>query len=378
MFGKYILQNFKKHSLGYILIFLLETALICVSLTAGGIAFNAMTDRDYIQTGAKEINLYLEAVTAGEIRESLAEFTDNLPVPYSEIRVGAAGKNESIKFSGTYAFWQYPDYETMCRQLTEGVWKLSLSEIPTKEQFENNEPVAIVGNYAGSYLEDYVEIENKYEFTDDGHILIAGREFLVTGRFQSHGVHIFFGCVPDDARVNSVTLELKSVPNRTVINEIENLSLECFGHGLLREFTEPRIDELLRWRNSAANIMLSALMFFMSVFNILLIFKYLLSSRQKFFAILRFCGFKKSTCAAYSLAEILTFTILSSLASFFIFRFGLSPIFAEYYSVFGDVVFSAGYYIALYGIFLAVKIMLFAVYIAPSLSGSVREELNRV
>lgn len=48
MFGKYILQNFKIHLVGYILIFLLETALICISLIAGGIAFNAMTDRDSI------------------------------------------------------------------------------------------------------------------------------------------------------------------------------------------------------------------------------------------------------------------------------------------------------------------------------------------
>lgn len=377
MFGKYILQNFKKHSVGYILIFLLETALICISLTASGIAFNAMTDRDYIQTGAKEINLDLKAATAGEIRELLAEFTSGLPVPYSEIRVGVADKNESLKFSGTYAFWQYPDYEIMCKQLTEGMWKLSLSEIPTKEQFENNEPVAIVGNYAGSYLEDYVEIENKYEFTDDGHIMIAGKEYLVTGRFQSHGVHIFFNCVPDDARINRVTLELKSIPNRTMIDEIKNLSIECFGSNLLN-IREPEIDELLGWRDSAANMMLSSLVIFMSVFNILLIFKYLLSSRQKYFAILQFCGFKKSTCVAFSLAEILIFSIVSSLASFFIFRFGLSPIFAEYYSVFGDVVFSFGYYMALYGVFLAVNIMLFAVYIAPSLSRSVREELTGV
>lgn len=381
MFGKYILQNFKKHLVGYILIFLLETALICISLIAGGIAFNAMTDRGYIQTGAKEIYFDMEAITAGEIRESLAEFTNALPVPYSEISVSVANMEGRSKFSGTHAFWQYPDYETMCKQLTEGVWKLNLSEIPTKEQFENNELVAIVGNSPGSYLDyidgAYVEVRNKYDFTDDNHIMIAGREYLVTGRFQSHGVHIFFSSVPDDTWIGGVTIELKSIPNRTVIAELKDLFMECF-EVRVRYITDPRIEALLDWRNSAANMMLSALMIFMSVFNILLIFKYIMSSRQRYFAVLRFCGFKKSTCIVYSLAEILIFSTVSSLVSFYIFHFGFRPVFAEYYSVFGDVVFSPGYYIALYGIFLVTNVMLFAAYIAPSLSGSVREELSRV
>lgn len=375
MFAKYILQNFKNNPVGYIIFSLLETVFICVSLVASGIAFNAMTDKDYIQTGAKEISVNLKPTTAGEFRESLSEFTDSLPAPYAEIRVGVADKKENIRFSGTFAFWQYPDYETMCKQLTEGVWKLSFSDIPTKEQFENNENVAIVGNYAGSYMEDHGEIRNKYDFIDDEHIRIAGKEYLVTGRFQSHGVHVFFDSVPDDTRISRVTLELKIIPNRTVIDKIVNLSMKCFD---VVTIESPDIDELLGWRNSAANIMLSALVIFMSVFNIMLIFKYLMSTRQRYFAVLRFCGFKKSTCVVYSLAEILIFSIVSSLASFFIFRFGLSPIFAKYYSVFGDVVFSVGYYAVLYGLYFAATILLFAAYIAPSLARSVREELSEV
>lgn len=377
MFGKYILKNFKKHSVGYILIFLLETTLICVSLVASGIAFDAMTDGDYIQTGAKEINFDLPDTTAGEIREALAKFTAGLPVPYGEIAVGIT-EDEGAKFSGTVAFWQYPDYETMCKQLAECVWKLELSEMPTRNQFENNERVAIVGNNPRYHWENGVQIQNEYVFTDSNHIMIAGDEYLVTGRFQSHGVHIFFSHIPDDTVIDRFTLELKSFPNKKLVDEIIALEMECFGPELCGTVRKPQIDELLGWRNSAGNIMLSTLVIFMSVFNILLVFKYMLSSRQRYFAILRFGGFKKSICVVYSLAELLVISIVSSIASFLIFHFGLSPFFARYYSVFGDVVFSPSYYATLYGIFLAANVLLFAVYIAPSLSRSVREELSVV
>lgn len=374
MFGKYILNNFRKNPLGYILIFLLETVFICVSLVASGIAFNAMTDKDYTQTGAKEITVNLKATTAGEFRETLARFTDELPVPYAEMRIGVS---DSRRFSGSYCVWQYPDYETMCKQLTEGIWKMDPGDIPTREQFENGERVAIVGNYAGDHLENGVEMLDKYNFTDDDHIMIAGSEYLVSGRFQSHGVHIFFSTVPDDTSIYDVTIELKTIPNRTTIDQIRRLSADCFDE-LLRNTKEPNIDRLLYWRDSAANIMLSALVIIMSVFNILLVFNYLMTSRHKYFAVLRLCGYNRWICIAYSFAEIMVFCAASSLTSFVIFRTALIPFFAEYYSVFSDVVFSAGYYAALYGIFLAANVLLFAIYIAPSLLRSVREELTEV
>lgn len=377
MFGRYILKNIKHHLLSYILIFILETMLICVSLTASGIAFNAMVGRNYYTLAmAKEFSFSVNKTTAGEFRDVLSKFINALPVPYAKIKIELC--NEEVeKFSHTYVFFQYPDYETMCKQLAEGPWKLELSEMPTREQFENNEPVAIVGNNAGSHfdMETGTEIRQKYDFTDANHIMLSGKEYLVTGRFQSHGVHILFDIVPDDVRICGFEMQLPFIPNRELINEIKVIAMEHFE---LRDFREPLIDRLLDWRYSEANIMLSVLVIFMSVFNVLLAFKYLLSSRQKYFAVLRLCGFKKSVCIVYSFAELLMTSIISSLASFFIFRYGLSPFLARYYSVFGDVVFSSGYYAVLYGFFFAANVILFAVYIAPSLSKSVSEELNVV
>ncbi len=374
MFGKYILHNFKKNPIRYLLIFLLETTLICVSLVASGIAFDTITNRDYIQTGAKEIRAPFETTTAGELREKLDKFTSSLPVPYAEISIYLSRESEYLRYSGSYVVWHYPDYETMCKQLTEGVWKLDMSEIPTREQYENNELVAIVGNRGGETVgEGGSLVQHDYNFTDENHIMIAGQEYLVTGRFQSHGVHVLFSTIPDDTKVNKIAVELKSYPNKNEINEVEQLLWECFG---VKNVTEPQIEELLGWRDSAANMTLSALVIFMSVFNILLVFKYLLSSRQSYFSVLRLCGFKKSICVVYSVSELLLISILSSLASFFIFHLGLSPMLAKQYNAFSDVIFSPGYYMTLYGIFFAANILIFAIYIAPSMSRSVREELT--
>lgn len=384
MFGKYILHNFKRHPLRYIMIILLEAALICAALTACGIAFDTMTNQDYIHESAKEFTIAfmddrtpgkLKKPSAGELRKPLDDFIAALPVPYGEIAVGMALYEEQFaRFSGTYAFWKYPDYDTMVKQLEESVWKLDRSEMPTREQFENNERVAIVGTNPQSHMENGEEVANKYNFTDENHIMIAGDEYLVTGRYPSYGVHIFFDHVPDDTVLYDITLQLKDFPNKNVINEVKILAEECFGNCEFHR--EPRIDKLLSWRSSLGNILLAVLTICMSVFNILLIFKFLLASRQKYFAVLRLCGYKKSTCVVYSMIELLIISLVSSIASFVVFRFWLSPFFAKYYNSFSDVVFSPDYYAALYGLFLAANVLLFAVYIAPSFVRSVREELS--
>lgn len=375
MFGKYILHNFKRHPLRYIMIILLEAALICAVLTACGIAFDTMTNRDYIHERAKEFSINFSDRTAGEFRKPLADFIAALPVPYGEIAVLMdTDEEQNERFSGTFALWQYPDYDTMVKQLEEGVWKVNRSEMPTREQFENNERVVMVGNNPMSHMENGKNIPNKYNFTDENHIMIAGDEYLVSGRFPCYGVHIFFSQVPDDTVVDGITLQLKDFPNKNLINEIDVLAVECFENCYVTG--EPGVDALLGWRSSLGNIMLAMMTIFMSVFNILLIFKFLLSSRQKYFAVLRLCGYKKSICVVYSMIELLIISTVSSIASFVVFRFWLRPFFAKYYNAFSDVVFSPDYYAALYGLFLAANILLFAVYIAPSFVRSVREELS--
>lgn len=375
MFIKYIRINLKKHFLRYFLIILLETALLCTAFTAEGIAFDTASDRNYSQTVAKTFRIKLrESIPAGDLRKKIDLLISELPVSYRTI-VFSLANEERDRFYSTVAVFSYADYESMCEDLCSGAWDLNKSELPTREQFDAKEKVAIVGCDAGEYWENGEYIPYEYQFTDSDHILVYGEEFLVVGHSQNSGVHIFFEHLPDDVKIKRVSFELKEFLSKEETDEVRELAGSYFD---VDKFEEPRFDSLLDTRKSSGIVMLSVLVMCMSVFNTLLVFKYMLSSRKKYFALLRFNGFKKSDCILYSGIEFLFISAVSAIVSFFVFSKLMMPLFAQRYSVFSERLFTPDHYAAMFGIFFGISAAMFAVYIAPSLSKSVTAEFREI
>lgn len=369
MFFKYFLNNLKKHFLQYALIIALETALLCVALTASGIALNMLSGDYGADYWARKYEFWFsEPISYDNDRDTIYDFLNDLPNSYEEVMVTAPGIYGSPLFS-------YPDHNTMFRVLNKR-FGVERKDLPTEEQFNNGEKTAIVGATAGEELIDGEYVQIKYDFTDDDHIMIDGEEYLVTGRYSGWGVYVLFNSAPKGCSLRGMDVRFKTVPTKTELETVYELTARYFGD--VKVTSTPKIDDLLEERWNDANILLSVATLAMSVFNTLLVFRYMISSQKKYFAILRLVGFSKATGAIYSGVELLIVSMISALFSCFVFGKLIMPIMGKYYSVFSGAVFTVDYYITLYGVFLGISAVMFLVYIVPSLTRSVAAELREI
>lgn len=368
MFFKYFLNNLKNHPLRYVLIIALEAVLLCVALTASGITLNMLSD-DYSGTGywARDYGLmFSEPISYDNERDTVYDFLNALPVPYEEVTITSPGNYSSP------LFW-YPDHDTMRRVLKDR-FGLERKDLPTAEQFNNGEKVALVGTRAGEVYVDGEYVQAEYDFTDDVHIMINGEEYLVAGRYSGEGVYVFFNSAPKGCSLTGMDMQFMTVPTKAELETVYELTTRYFPDAEIMR--TPEIDDLLEKRADNANILLSVATLAMSVFNTMLVFRYMISSQKKHFAVLRFMGFSKATGVIYSGGELLIVSVFSALLSRVVFGKLIMPIMGRYYAVFSGAVFTGGYYIALYGIFLGISAVMFVAYIVPSLTRTVAAELR--
>lgn len=370
MFFKYLLNNLKNRFLQYVLIIALETALLCIALTASGIALNMLSD-DYGGTGywARDYGFrFSEPISYDNDRDTVYDFLNALPISYEEVTIASPGNYSSP------LFW-YPDYDTMRRVLKDR-FGLERKDLPSEEQFNNGEKAAVVGTDAGEVYIDGEYVRAEYEFTDGDHIMINGEEYLVTGRYSGAGVYVFFNSAPNGCSLMGIDMQFKTVPTKAELEKVYELTAQYFnGAEVIRT---PEIDDLLDKRADNANILLSVATLAMSVFNTMLVFRYIISSQKKYFAVLRFVGFSKATGVIYSGVELLIVSVISALFSCVVFGKLIMPIMGKYYAVFSGAVFTVGYYIVLYGVFLGISAVMFLAYIVPSLTRSVAAELREI
>lgn len=370
MFLKYFLNNLKNHFLQYALIIALETALLCVALTASGIALNMLSD-DYGGTGywARDYGFrFSEPLSYDNDRDTVYDFLNALPISYEEVSIVSPGNYSST------LFW-YPDHDTMRRVLKDR-FGLERKDLPTEEQFNNGEKTAVVGTKPDEVYVDGECVQAEYDFTDDNHIMINGEKYFVTGRYSGYGVYVFFNSAPKGCSLSGMDMQFKTVPTKAELEKVYELTAEYFGDAEI--IRTPEIDDLLNKRADNANILLSVATLAMSVFNTLLVFRYMISSQKKYFAVLRFVGFSKATGVIYSGVELLIVSVISALLSGVVFGKLIMPIMGKYYAVFSGAVFTVGYYIALYGIFLGISAVMFSACIVPSLTRSVAAELREI
>lgn len=362
MFLKYFLNNLKNHFLPYALITVLETVLLCVALTASGIVLAVSDDENSSVFWARCYSFYFSAPISYEDNcDKIYDFLNELP--------GCEEANiDTTRFS-LIVVW-YPDCDSMYKVLNER-FGLEPKDLPTEEQFNNGEKVTIVSTNPNGWDEDCDDKE-----TDDGHFMIGGEKYLITGRYSGWGKYVFFNSAPKDCSVKGLDIRFKTVPTKTELKTVYELTDQYFGDVEVEH--TPQINDLLDKRFDDANILLSVVVLAMSVFNTLLVFRYIIFSQKKYFAVLRFAGFSKATSVIYSGVELLIVSVISALFSGLVFGKLLIPIMGKYYAVFSSAVFTADYYITLYGIFLGISAVMFLVYIVPSLTKSVTDELRKL
>lgn len=288
--------------------------------------------------------------------------------------------NKNDKYTQNVLFL-FSDYEHLKKHLLK-YFVNSVANLPTEEQFKNKTKTVLVGEKAGSTIypkdakDEIFAFTPEFQFDDNEKIITFDEKYDVCGRFNGNGIVFFWGSQPNNAMISGLQFQMSDIISEKQAQEIYELYTEIFGQETAY-LQLPKIQGLLEQRTNAANILVSLLLIVISVLNIMLVFRYLLSSKKKIFAVFRFCGFNKSVCLKYSFAEFMLISLVSSAMSIFVFNQIIKPFMTNYYSIF-NTVFTADYFFPLFGMFTAACAVMFFIYIAPSLSKSVTAELREI
>lgn len=384
MFAKYIKINIKNHFLQYLFVIVFEIFLLLAILISNGIYLDSATKENDAEYFARyfDFNFGSGRVKSSEISEKIEDFAAKIPYEfdYMSISMTLETDNKNDKYTDNVLFL-FSDYEHLKKHMLKCFVK-SEADLPTEEEIHNKSKTILVGNSAGtmtSFRDENGELiffTPEYQFDDNGNITLYGEKYEVCGRYNNIGVILFWGSQPDNALLGGLRFEMSDIMNEKQAQEIYELYKEIFveepSYLLL-----PEVQGLLEQRTTATNILVSLLLIVISVLNIMLVFRYLLSSKKMIFAVFRFCGFNKSVCLKYSFAEFMLISLISSSASIFIFNQIIKPFMTNYYSIF-SAVYTVDYYFFLFGMFIAACAVMFFIYIAPSLSKSVTAELREI
>ena len=381
-FIKSFFHNIRHYPFRYFVIFLSEVVMIVLSLCASGIMIDSIAGYNGADDGRKQIifRFYDEMIrddeydksiaegwrTFGSLREKFNKFIEDCPIGIKQVLIYPE-KNDHR--DPDVMVWGFANYEDMTEFWTS-TWPGA--PLATREQFENPGDVCFVGT------DHYPNVN--YVFTDENHVLYGGKEYLVIGEIPGHfGLHMFLGSEPDSVKIYDVWIDFKDYPTERQANEVIEMFLQMFsegidGYGVVGVTSSPEDFGLLEVKMSFANIFITALIQVIAIFNVMLIFRYIVSMRKKEFAVYRLCGFSKRACILSSLCEIMCISLICSVISFAVFEL-IKPALAEQFSAV-SAAFDFGYYLLILIGYLVLTAIIFTVYIAPALNKSVVNELK--
>lgn len=377
MFFKYIKSGLKKQPLNYLLLLLCAVVMLNIMLCASGILVNSMTNKSMAKHTSRVLTIWFDKkIPAQELQEKVEQFGAEIPYKYTEIDLFLNVHPQEEFFYDTFQLYYYPDYEGMCDDFHE-TWNLSNGRLPNYQEFTNREKVILVGNMRvyGTPEDEVLAFE---AVDEDGYLEVMGEKYKVLGDYEAAGgMFMLLGTQPKDTFIGGLQLRMVDPVTDEQNEVILSLYEKYFGYIPERLREVPEIYGLLELRADSANIGISAVLMFISTFNILLIFKYMLSSRKRGFAVFRFCGFGKATCVLYCGAEFMMLSAASAILSCLVFGTLIRPALAERYTMF-NVMFTADYYAILIAAYLGISLIMFLIYIAPSLTKSVTAELRDI
>ncbi len=375
MFFKYIKSNLKKQPLNYLLLLLCAVLMLNILLCASGILLNSMTNKSAAKHTSRVLTVRFDKnISAQELQEKVEQFGKEIPYEYHVINL-FLDFSQIKDFYRTTQLYYFRDYDGMCDFFNEK-WDISSGRLPDYQEYTNKEKVILVGNATPPNLREG-EVTAYESVDEDGFLDVMGKKYKVLGDYDATGMFMLLGTQPKDTFVNGLQLRMVDPVTEEQNKVILSLYDKYFGDIPESSREVPEIYGLLELRADSANIGISAVLMFISTFNILLIFKYILSSRKRAFAVFRFCGFGKATCVLYCGAEFMMLSAISAFLSCLIFQTLIRPALAERYTMF-DIMFTADYYAVIIAAFLGISLIMFLIYIVPSLTKSVTAELRGI
>lgn len=375
MFLKFFVKSIKQKKLQYIILILCEVAMLMLAIIANAVMNDNIAQKENIAWQGKYFRFIITKDTPLlEIRDKIYQFSNESPVPIHDIFMYATIGEIFDSITNTWSpsratTFYFPTYE----DLKQEFYQLKDNEIPTEQQFYSDEPLVLVGKGAG-YDERY-----NYEYADENHVVYNGEKLLAIENKILSAPNFLLGHGPSSFTTGGIHVDLREYPSDQQIKEIVQLFEKIFADYFVDDENAtilPNTVDLLEVRKASSSIVLTAFAQIISAFNVMLIFKFIIDSRKKQFAVLRLCGFKKSVCLRYSLSELLIVSGISAALACVLIQV-LKPTLKTHLSVF-VVLYDWGYLLLLALAFLAATVLVFVIYIVPSLGKSVSHELREM
>ena len=375
MFFKYIFYNLKKHALSYLMILLCGMISLIIMLCGSGIMLDSVASRENYNRNETSVFTFnfSSAVPAETLEEKVEKFQTKLPYKFNRINLNLTGKQSEEYFYDEYHLYLFPDYEGLASRMYDA-FGTGREQLPTYDEFVNKDKVVILGGRLPMGTYDIAALEHVDE---NGYIDVMGEKYKVSGYYDGSGMYMLWGTQPKGTLIRGMVVRMEKPVTERQTEEIMEIYKEIFGDIPLTSQEIPELYGLLELRANAANIIISVVIMLISIFNILLVFKYMLSSRKRGFAIFRFCGFGKASCVWYCGAEFMALSAVSSAIGCLIFDKLIRERLAEYYITF-DFMFTPDYYVILIAAYLGISLIMFLAYIVPSLTRSVTAELRGI
>lgn len=375
MFFKYISYNLKKHALSYLMILLCGVISLGIILCASGIIVDSAASRHNYERNETTVFTFnfSSAVTAEALEEKVEQFQTKLPYKFNRINLNLTGKQSKEYFYDSYHLYLFPDYEGLAFRMYDA-FGTGREQLPTYDEFVNKDKVVIVGGRLPMGTYDIAALEHVDE---NGYIDIMGEKYKVSGYYDGPGMYMLWGTQPKGTLIRGMVVRMEKPVTEQQTEEIMGIYKDIFGDIPLTSQEIPELYGLLEYRANTANIVISVVIMLISIFNILLVFKYMLSSRKRGFAVFRFCGIGKVNCALYCGAEFMVMSAISSAVGCLIFDKLIKARLAEQYITF-DFMFTPDYYAILIAAYLGLSLIMFSAYIVPSLTKSVTSELRSI
>ncbi len=375
MFFKYIKSNLKKQPLNYLLLLLCSVIMLNILFCASGILVNSITNKSTARNTSRVLTVWFnESIPAQELQEKVEQFGAEIPYEYKVINL-LLDFSQMSDFYRTAQLYYCGDYDRMCDYFNK-TWNLGSGRLPDYREYTDKEKVVLVGSVTPPNLQEG-EVTAYESVDEDGFLDVMGEKYKVLGDYDAAGMFMLLGTQPKDTLITGFQLRMVDPVTEERAEAILSLYDKYFGEIPESSREVPEIYGLLELRADSANIGISAVLMFISAFNILLIFKYMLSSRKRGFAVFRFCGFGKATCALYCGTEFMTLSAMSAILSCFVFETLIRPALTERYTMF-DVMFTVDYYAIIIAAYLGISLIMFLIYIVPSLTKSVTDELRGI
>lgn len=378
MLFKFFWKNFNNKKLQYIILMFCETAMLVLAIIANGIMNENVAASRGMEYYAKEYSFDLYRTRISELHNAIYQFAEECPMTF-RLEMGTVcystipsypDKPETIPNDTNV--WYFPSYSDMKQYWSK---RLSDDEIPSEQLYNSDEKFAMVGKGMGTFnYNDHGEIE----YADENHVIFGGEKFLAIENNKLIYSHLLLGHEPQNATTARVSITLLDYPTEQQVEEIEQIFREIFADYINDDgyFRLPTPKDLLEVRKSASSIVITVFAQVIAAFNVMLIFKFMIDSRKKQFAVLRLCGFNKSVCLWYSLGELMIVSGISAAIACVTIQL-LKPFLIKSFSIFG-VLYDLGYLLLLALAFLAATVLIFAVYIVPSLGKTVSSELREM